>query len=114
MPGVIGWLLSIILAAVASDELYGSGLTDIYPALKGGDDGHGHITAAITQQQQALNQLYAGLVTFGIAIAGGLFTGFILKIIGKFQSLRDTRKPGSTVIKLALNVGNIFTEHVRQ
>ncbi len=36
-----------------------------------------------------------------------------MKLIGEFQSLDSDRRPGSTVIKLVLNVGNVMTKGVR-
>ena len=48
---------------------------ELFPALEGGDDGHGHETEPITAGQQALNQFLAGLVTMGIALIGGAGTG---------------------------------------
>lgn len=49
-------------------------LTLLYPALEDHED-HGKIISAITNQQQAVNQLLAGIVTMAIAIGGGIVTG---------------------------------------
>ena len=104
VPGIIGTIISVIMAALATPEEYGDGLTVLYPALGG--------KKPITNQQQAVNQLLAGLVTLGIALVGGAVTGLILKYIGKWQALDNEYRPGSTVIKLALNIGNVFTTQV--
>ncbi len=37
-----------------------------------------------------------------------------MKMIGKFQGLDEERRPGSTIIKLVLNVGNVMTTGVRR
>lgn len=52
----------------------------MYPALVDHED-HGEMVAAITPGQQALNQLYAGLVTMAFALVGGAITGMILNIL---------------------------------
>ena len=59
-----------------------------------------------------MNQLVAGLITLIIAIGGGLITGLILKAIGKWQAVDTVERPGTTVIKLALNVGNIMARNM--
>ncbi|XP_059087047.1 ammonium transporter Rh type B-B-like [Tigriopus californicus] len=111
MPGIIGTLLSILLAGIATTDVYGRGLTEVYPALAVQED-HGHVTVPINQTMQALNQLWAGLITIAFAITGGIVTGFILNLIGRWQAMDDMNRPGSTVVKLALNVGNAFTQQL--
>ena len=49
-------------------------LTELYPALEDQYD-HGKLIPKINQTQQALNQLYAFLVTIAVALVGGVFTG---------------------------------------
>jgi hypothetical protein len=41
-----------------------------------------------------------------------MFLGFILNLIGRWQAMDDMNRPGSTVVKLALNVGNAFTQQL--
>ena len=37
-----------------------------------------------------------------------------MRKIGEWQALDAERRPGSTIVKLALNVGNIMTTKVRE
>jgi len=101
MPAVIGTIISIIMAAKADTALYGKGLGIIYPALFNHTD-HGVEVEAITAGSQALNQLFAALITMAFAIIGGFLTGLIIRFIGRWQA-RDFRK-GATILKLAANV----------
>ena len=41
-----------------------------------------------------------------------LSLGIILNMIGRWQALDQLQRPGSTVIKLAVNIGNAFTHHL--
>ncbi len=102
MPGIMGTLLSAIMAALATPEEYGKGLHALFPALEG----------SVTPSQQAVNQLLAGLVTLAIALVGGVITGLLLRYVGRWQALDNEYRPGSTVVKLALNIGNVFTTQV--
>jgi ammonium transporter Rh len=65
IPGVIGALISAIVAYRAGDN-YGSNLPIVYP-----------LQAARTPQEQAGYQLAGLALCLGIAIGGGLFTGFV-------------------------------------
>ena len=40
------------------------------------------------------------------------FSGILLNMIGRWQALDQLQRPGSTVIKLAVNIGNAFTHHL--
>merc|ERR1719242_1951764 len=106
MPAVMGGLLSVLLAAAASPRKYdqfNSGelksLHEIFPAAALQDWSRNH---------QAWLQFAAMLVTMGFALVGGSFTGFILKYIGKHQM---KYRPGHTIMKLALNIGNVLAPH---
>ncbi len=35
-----------------------------------------------------------------------------MHLVGEWQAIDMQPRPGSTVVKLALNVGNVFTKHV--
>ena len=70
-------------------------------------DYDGKFVPAVTANQQATNQLVALIVTLAIAMVGGSITGFIMRQIATFQRLDETYRHGGTVMKLALNVGNI-------
>ena len=75
MPAVIGTIISIIMASRADEALYGKkGLGIIYPALTDHED-HGVQVEAISAGQQALNQLFAALITMAFALIGGFLTG---------------------------------------
>ena len=59
---------------------------DVLPALCDETDDGGNITTPkITAGQQANMQLAAFAVTMAIAIAGGVITGYILKLVAVFQ-----------------------------
>lgn len=111
MPAILASALSIFMAAIATEETYRHGLTEIYPALAEVED-HGHIYPAITQLQQAVNQFLAFVVTMVIAVVGGVITGLIMKGIGRWQALDQMKKPGSTVIILARQIVGAFTEQM--
>merc|ERR1712055_460426 len=70
MPGLLGGILSIIMAGIATESAYGhtSSLHEIFPALE--KDG--------TPAGQALSQFLAILVTLGFAVVGGVVTGLIM------------------------------------
>merc|ERR1719219_228708 len=106
MPAVMGGLLSVLLAAAASPRKYdqfNSGdlksLHEIFPASEQTDWSGNH---------QAWLQFAAMLVTMAFALVGGVLTGLILKFIGKHQM---KYKPGTTIVKLALNIGNALAPH---
>jgi len=106
MPAVMGGLLSVLLASAATPRKYdqfNSGelksLHEIFPAAALQDWSRNH---------QAWLQFAAMLVTMGFALVGGSFTGFILKYIGKHQM---KYRPGHTIMKLALNIGNVLAPH---
>merc|ERR1719244_1308730 len=107
MPSILGGLLSVLLSALASGEVYEqfnkidgdrskSSLHEIFPREDDVD---------WTPGKQAGRQAMAMLVTLLFAIVGGLITGLILRQIAKMQSMY---KKGLTVVRLALNIGNIM------
>jgi len=73
LPGLMGGLGGVISAAFVGDN-YGSNIKTIFPARD--PDG-----LAWNAQDQAKHQLYALLVTLGIAIGGGLLIGCIVKVM---------------------------------
>lgn len=85
MPGIIGALGGAISAALAGTEAYGSSIGRVFPerapsnateaALLGVDPGSDR-----SAQDQAAIQIAALVITLGISIAGGLFTGMIIKM----------------------------------
>lgn len=66
IPGVIGGLGGFISASIASDDLYGNNIKDVFPAR---DERNA--------KEQGLFQLCALFTTLAISIVGGIFTGFI-------------------------------------
>jgi len=114
MPAVLGGILSILLAGIAMPEEYdqfNSGedksLHEIFP-LSDPTDEYNEAGYVWSNNKQAWFQAAAMLVTMGFALVGGTFTGVILKFIGKHQM---KYKMGHTIMKLALNIGNVLTPH---
>merc|ERR1719490_143252 len=79
MPGLLGGVLSIMMAGLATESAYGhsSSLHEIFPALKDGG----------TPAGQALSQFLAILVTLGFAVVGGVVTGLIMHQVDKLDPL---------------------------
>ncbi|CAH0727198.1 unnamed protein product, partial [Brenthis ino] len=70
MPGIYSGLLSILFAAIATKEQYGTELDTVFIGM----DGDGRTAA-----NQALKQFFALLVTVGISIGGGVVTGLLAR-----------------------------------
>merc|ERR1719158_432078 len=107
MPAILGGLLSVLMAGIATKDEYDqynidrddpdkSSLVEIFPERKSED---------WTGGTQAGRQLAAIVVTMVFAIVGGFLTGIILKFVARKQM---RYKPGSTITKLALNIGNVM------
>jgi len=87
MPGLFGGLLSVLMAGIASSDVYDKfsenqkdkSLIEIFPALAEGKGG--------TPGTQALAQFLALLLTLGFAIVGGIITGLIMRAVGKFEKM---------------------------
>jgi len=85
MPGLFGGLLSVLMAGIASPEVYDKfsggtedkSLTEIFPALASGGTAAG----------QAMSQFLAILVTLAFALVGGLLTGLVMLMVGKMESM---------------------------
>ena len=126
MPSVLGGLLSVLMAGLASHETYDlfnsdpdpshSSLHEIFPR-----DGQWNATTnkwqgdeefwgegGWTAPKQAGRQFAAMIITMAFAVIGGLATGLLMKWVAKFQS---SYKKGATVAHLALNIGNVMTFH---
>ncbi|NP_001254581.1 ammonium transporter Rh type B [Gasterosteus aculeatus] len=71
MPGVLGAIVGAVTAAVATTDVYGGGMKDVFPDVESG---------AITASYQGLVQAISLAVTLGMALLGGLIVGFILKL----------------------------------
>lgn len=71
MPGVLGAIVGIITAVVASTDVYGNGMKDVFPNIADGSS-NAHTQAAM--QAASLG------VTLTMALLGGLIVGFILKL----------------------------------
>lgn len=89
LPGVIAAIASIIMAALATQDMYGFSLYQIYPLMAPLEnstalaDVNEYLTIGAGEGRspgyQAAMQAAALGVTMGIAIVGGLITGLILK-----------------------------------
>merc|ERR1719510_185768 len=114
MPAVMGGILSILLAGIAMPEEYDKfnegderSLYEIFPLSDPSDD-YNKKGIVWSSNGQAWFQAAAMLVTMAFALVGGLVTGGILKFIGKHQM---KYKAGHTIVKLALNIGNVLAPH---
>ena len=122
MPAVMGGILSILLAGIAMPEEYdkfnygaAKSLYEIFPLSDPANEYNNNEllldgTEALvwSSNRQAWFQAAAMLVTMAFALVGGLVTGGILKFIGKHQM---KYKAGHTIVKLALNIGNVLAPH---
>ena len=75
IPGMIGGIASIGVALTMSKEDFGEDWEELFPA----------IVAGRSQFGQAIAQVAAILTTLGIAILGGVITGYLMKWAGSFQ-----------------------------
>ncbi|KAK6326302.1 hypothetical protein J4Q44_G00019470 [Coregonus suidteri] len=71
MPGVLGAIVGAVTAALATKDVYGDGMADVFPDIHSGD---------VEASFQGVRQAISLAVTLGIALLGGLITGFILKL----------------------------------
>ncbi|KAG7261625.1 hypothetical protein CRUP_002878 [Coryphaenoides rupestris] len=71
MPGILGAIVGTVTAALASKEIYGNGMADVFPDVASG---------AVSSSKQAGHQAISLVVTLGMALFGGLIVGFILKL----------------------------------
>lgn len=62
-------------------------LYDLYPARANSTDDAGNFVAGVGPGYQALHQFLAGVVTMLFAVVGGGITGYILRLIGDWQSI---------------------------
>ena len=138
MPSVLGGLISVIMAGIASYDMYDpynsfldesgkhtydpaqSSLHEIFPR-----DGHSILNQTTgqyywegdeefwgkggwTAPKQAGRQFAAMVITMAFAVVGGLATGLLMKYIAKSQA---NYKKGATVAHLALNISNVMSYH---
>ncbi|XP_040900341.1 ammonium transporter Rh type B [Toxotes jaculatrix] len=71
MPGILGAVVGAVTAALATVDIYGDGMEDVFPDVASGD---------ITASFQGVRQAISLAVTLGMALLGGLIVGFILKL----------------------------------
>lgn len=71
MPGILGAIVGAVTASVATADVYGKGMDDVFPQIANGD---------FTAQGQGVRQAISLAVTLGIALVGGVIVGFILKL----------------------------------
>lgn len=72
MPGILGAIVGAVTAALASKDVYGNGLDKVFLEAAG----NSHWSAQTKGGFQAISLA----VTLGIALFGGLITGFFLKL----------------------------------
>ncbi|XP_059836258.1 ammonium transporter Rh type B isoform X1 [Hypanus sabinus] len=70
MPGILGGTVGAIAASLASEEIYGEGLQDVFPLL----------VNERSAKQQALFQALGLVVTLAFALIGGVIVGFVMKL----------------------------------
>ncbi|XP_073744661.1 ammonium transporter Rh type B isoform X3 [Callorhinus ursinus] len=71
MPGVLGALLGVLVAGLATHEAYGEGLDSVFPLVAVGQR---------TATSQAMHQLFGLLVTLTFASVGGGLGGLLLRL----------------------------------
>ncbi|MBN3323359.1 RHBG protein, partial [Atractosteus spatula] len=71
MPGILGAIVGAITASLATHDVYGDGMEEVFPDIFSGE---------VTALKQGLNQGLSLLITLGIALGGGIIVGFILKL----------------------------------
>uniref|UniRef100_A0A6P7EY78 Ammonium transporter Rh type B n=1 Tax=Diabrotica virgifera virgifera TaxID=50390 RepID=A0A6P7EY78_DIAVI len=81
MPGVLSGLLSVLMAGIATEELYGINLYSVYPARDG--------TTARNAGEQAGYQLFGLAITVAVAVGTGLLTGCILSVTKTLPALLE-------------------------
>ncbi|XP_006736793.1 ammonium transporter Rh type B isoform X1 [Leptonychotes weddellii] len=71
MPGVLGALLGVLVAGLATHEAYGEGLDSVFPLVAAGQR---------TTASQAMHQLFGLFVTLTFASVGGGLGGLLLRL----------------------------------
>ncbi|XP_008049733.1 ammonium transporter Rh type B, partial [Carlito syrichta] len=71
MPGVLGALLGVLVAGLATHEAYGDGLESVFPLIANGQR---------SATSQAMHQLFGLFVTLMFASVGGGLGGLLLKL----------------------------------
>lgn len=71
MPGVLGAIVGAVTAALATKDIYGDGMVDVFPNIHSGE---------VEASYQGVIQAISLAVTLGFALLGGLVVGFILKL----------------------------------
>eukprot|EP00088_Acartia_fossae_P015848 TRINITY_DN18786_c0_g1_i5.p1 TRINITY_DN18786_c0_g1~~TRINITY_DN18786_c0_g1_i5.p1 ORF type:complete len:417 (-),score=126.76 TRINITY_DN18786_c0_g1_i5:216-1466(-) len=109
MPSILGGLLSIVLAGIATRDQYDQfngdkhdSLHEIFPALA--EDG------TRTAGWQAGMQAAAMGVTLIFAVVGGIVTGFIMRVVGAVTANKDNRenRVGS---KFAMSYSDLYDDN---
>ncbi|XP_075856354.1 ammonium transporter Rh type B isoform X4 [Microcebus murinus] len=71
MPGILGALLGVLVAGLATHEAYGDGLENVFPLIAEGQR---------SATSQAMHQLFGLFVTLMFASVGGGLGGLLLKL----------------------------------
>eukprot|EP01097_Dermamoeba_algensis_P008476 TRINITY_DN5677_c0_g1_i1.p1 TRINITY_DN5677_c0_g1~~TRINITY_DN5677_c0_g1_i1.p1 ORF type:complete len:447 (-),score=73.49 TRINITY_DN5677_c0_g1_i1:34-1374(-) len=85
MPGLLGGVAGVIAASVATWDKYDGNLADVFPARSETEQEHGEHGRSASRQ--AWFQLAALLLSFGMAISGGLLTGLAMRFSKIFRNL---------------------------
>ncbi|KPP77135.1 Rhesus blood group family type B glycoprotein-like [Scleropages formosus] len=71
MPGILGAVVGAVTASLATREVYGDGMEDVFPEIYAGN---------FSASEQGVRQAISLAVTLGMALVGGVIVGFILKL----------------------------------
>ncbi|XP_076788797.1 ammonium transporter Rh type B isoform X2 [Arvicanthis niloticus] len=71
MPGLLGAILGVVVAALATHEAYGDGLQSVFPLIAKGQR---------SATSQAMYQLFGMFVTLAFASVGGSLGGLLLRL----------------------------------
>ncbi|XP_028649831.1 ammonium transporter Rh type B [Erpetoichthys calabaricus] len=71
MPGILGAIVGAITASMATHDIYGDGMANVFPLVADGE---------VTASGQGVRQAIALGVALGFALIGGCIVGFIMKI----------------------------------
>ncbi|XP_072561861.1 ammonium transporter Rh type B-like [Paramormyrops kingsleyae] len=71
MPGILGAVVGAVTACLATSDVYGEGMEDVFPEIYNGK---------FLASTQATRQAIGLAVTLGMALFGGIIVGFIMKL----------------------------------
>jgi len=109
MPSLLGGVLSIVMAGIATREQYDQFNGDKSDSLHEIFFGLGEDPTRDVAWQAGMQAAAMGL-TLAIAIVGGIITGLIMKVVGAFTANKDNRenRVGS---KFALSYSDLYDDN---